>query len=229
VTVGARAADPVVADLDAEHTVVDRRCDLGFARVRVPATLVSAPRRRNAPSPRSRAAADRRSASLATGTGMRAAGKSTPARRPPRVRAAGGCRASSRGSVIPLRVPERLGHELRRASTGILELARELERDHRVDEPLLRAVVQVADSRRRLVGRGQDASPRRRELRAPGRWRSRRDELVNLATRFEVDGQRLRAGSRRQWRPRAGRRRRSACPRRRIPSRRAALPGPVAS
>jgi hypothetical protein len=55
-----------------------------------------------------------------------------------------------------------------RVGTGLLVLegsSRELERDHRVHQPLLRPVVQVAyDPSALLVGGGEDARPRRAHL-----------------------------------------------------------------
>ena len=80
-----------------------------------------------------------------------------------------------------LHVLERLGDQRLRVIVGAPERPLgQLERDDAVDEPLLRAVVQVADdAAARRVGFGNQPRPRRLELRAAvrvgdGRWRRAR-------------------------------------------------------
>ena len=115
-----------------------------------------------------------------------------------------------------LGVVERLGDELGTPLVVALErLARQLQRDHRVDEALLRSVVQVAHHapalRRRPRPRSAPATPPAPP--APDVRDRCRDQLGELGDpRLGVRRAAARRGARRRRsRPRAVRRRRSAC------------------
>ena len=85
--------------------------------------------------------------------------------------------------VRPPRVFERLGEErLRALVTLLVRAGRELQRDDRVHEPLLRAVVEIADDAPALLVAGRhDARAGRGDLRAALGVRDRRGDEVGEA------------------------------------------------
>jgi hypothetical protein len=85
--------------------------------------------------------------------------------------------------VRPFRVLQRLGHQLADVRIAVLQRAkRELLHDHRVDEALLRAVVQVAlDPAPALIGGSDDSCARGGQLGAALGIRDRSgDELCEV-------------------------------------------------
>ena len=100
-------ADAVVADVEDERALLDVRARPRRARLARAWRRWSAPRRRRSTrSPRPRRAAARRTTSLSTGTGIREASASTPARSPPCVSADGRmpCASSRSSAFASLRV-----------------------------------------------------------------------------------------------------------------------------
>ena len=168
---GPRGSAPpiaVVADLEAQRAVVDGGGHLARVACECLTTLVSASATMKYALASISGGSRALVTSASTGRSSRETTASTPARRPPCVSTDGRIPwASSRSSALLCSAcVERLG-EQRLRPRGVLAQRplRELERDDRVDQALLGAVVEVAhDAPARLVARGEHAGAGGREL-----------------------------------------------------------------